>query len=98
LLADRREGSATRPGLDPRNQTRRFSDFGSPRRLKDPSNQPKWSRSVDNPAFPQAAKRLYKMVGAALENSPWLVGTEFTLADIAYVPYITRLDHPSRAS
>ena len=68
-------------------------------RLRGPTERQRFEqlrKGVDNPAFPQAAKRLYKMVGdmaAALENSPWLVGTEFTLADIAYAPYITRLDH-----
>jgi hypothetical protein len=53
-------------------------------------------KGADNPAFPDAIKRLHKMVGdmdSALENSPWLVGGEFTLADIAYAPYITRLDY-----
>lgn len=30
---------------------------------------------------------------SALETSQWLVGDAFTLADLAYVPYLTRLDH-----
>lgn len=53
-------------------------------------------KGVDNPNFPDAIKRLYKMVAdmnAALERGPWLCGEMFTLADIAYAPYITRLDH-----
>lgn len=53
-------------------------------------------KGVDNPAFPDAMKRLYKMVvdmNAALEHGAWLVGDRFTLADIAYAPYVTRLDH-----
>lgn len=53
-------------------------------------------KGVDNPNFPDAIKRLYKMVAdmnAALERGPWLTGEMFTLADIAYAPYITRLDH-----
>ena len=29
----------------------------------------------------------------ALSESPWLAGKEFSLADIGYAPYITRLDH-----
>ena len=29
----------------------------------------------------------------ALSESPWLAGKEFSLADIGYGPYITRLDH-----
>jgi glutathione S-transferase len=28
----------------------------------------------------------------ALSESPWLTGKEFSLADIGYAPYITRLD------
>jgi len=31
----------------------------------------------------------------ALTESAWLVGDAFTLADLAYVPYLTRLDHLS---
>ncbi len=53
-------------------------------------------KGVDNPAFPEAIKRLYKMVidmDAALQRGPWLVGAEYSLADIAYAPYVTRLDH-----
>jgi glutathione S-transferase len=30
---------------------------------------------------------------AALADTPWLAGKEFSLADIGYAPYITRLDH-----
>jgi glutathione S-transferase len=51
---------------------------------------------VDNPNFSDATKRLYKMVtdmNAALARSPWLCGEQFTLADISYAPYVTRLDH-----
>ncbi len=49
-----------------------------------------------NPAIPAAITRLDKMVAdmnAALQNGPWLIGGQFTLADVAYAPYITRLDH-----
>jgi glutathione S-transferase len=52
---------------------------------------------VDNPAFPDAIKRLDKMLAdmeRALDlGGPWLTGAMFTLADIAYAPYVTRLDH-----
>jgi glutathione S-transferase len=53
-------------------------------------------KGVDNPAFPDAIKRLAKMLTdmeAALQLTPWLAGTAFSLADIAYAPYVTRLDH-----
>ncbi len=54
-------------------------------------------KGVDNPAFPDALARLDKML-ADMEKSlatdgPWLAGRDFTLADIAYAPYVTRLDH-----
>jgi glutathione S-transferase len=51
---------------------------------------------VNNPNFPDAIKRLYKMVvdmNAALDHGPWLCGEMLTLADIAFAPYLTRLDH-----
>ena len=53
-------------------------------------------KGVDNPAFPEAIKRLDKMVAdmeKALGENAWLAGPEFSLADIAYAPYVTRLDH-----
>ena len=54
-------------------------------------------KGVDNPAFPDAILRLDKMLAdmeRALESGgPWLTGAMFTLADIAYAPYVTRLDH-----
>jgi glutathione S-transferase len=68
-------------------------------RLRGPAYRQRFEnlrKGVDNPAFPDAIKRLYKMVGdmnAALETGPWLVGQGFTLADIAHAPYVTRLDH-----
>ena len=68
-------------------------------RLRGPAYRERFEqvrKGVDNPAFPEAIKRLYKVVGdmgSALESDAWLAGEEFTLADIAYAPYITRLDH-----
>ena len=53
-------------------------------------------KGVDNPAFPDAIKRLMKMVvdmNAALARGPWLTGNVYSLADIAHAPYVTRLDH-----
>ena len=55
-------------------------------------------KGVDNPAFPNAIRRLDKMLAdmeTALEThrGPWLVGDIFTLADIGNAPYVTRLDH-----
>ena len=40
--------------------------------------------------------RFDKLLGdieTTLADSPWLAGKEFSLADIGYAPYITRLDH-----
>lgn len=68
-------------------------------RLRGPTERQRFEqlrKGADNPAFPGAIKRLHNMVrdmSAALDNGSWLVGKEFTLADIAYAPYITRLDH-----
>jgi glutathione S-transferase len=30
---------------------------------------------------------------ATLTEAPWLAGEEYSLADISYAPYITRLEH-----
>ncbi len=55
-------------------------------------------KGTENPAFPAAIKRLDKML-ADMEQAlgdtagPWLVGNAYTLADAAYAPYVTRLDH-----
>ncbi|MBM3486247.1 MAG: glutathione S-transferase family protein [Alphaproteobacteria bacterium] len=37
-------------------------------------------------------KRLVRDLGAALADGPWLAGQRFSLADIGFAPYITRLD------
>lgn len=53
-------------------------------------------KGVDNPAFPEAIRRLDKMVAdmdRALAPGPWLLGEAYSLADVAYAPYVTRLDH-----
>jgi glutathione S-transferase len=55
-----------------------------------------WRKGPDNPAFTPAIRRMDKMLGdmdKALAEGPWLIGDQFTLADIAYAPYVTRLDH-----
>ena len=53
-------------------------------------------KGTENPAFPAAIKRLDKMVAdmdRALAEGPWLAGETYSLADIGYAPYVTRLDH-----
>lgn len=53
-------------------------------------------KGADNPAFPDAIRRLDKMcvdMDKSLADHAWLAGPEFTLADVAYAPYATRLDH-----
>lgn len=37
--------------------------------------------------------RLFDEMEAALAEGPWLVGKDYSLADIAYTPYLTRFDH-----
>ena len=55
-------------------------------------------KGTENPAFPAAIKRLDRMIadmeGALADHEgPWLVGKAYSLADIGYAPYVTRLDH-----
>jgi glutathione S-transferase len=53
-------------------------------------------KGVDSEHFAPAVRRFDKLIAdmqAALERGPWLAGTEYSLADIAYAPYVTRLDH-----
>ena len=52
-------------------------------------------QGVDAPHFPDAVKRFNKLLGdfeSALTDSDWLAGKDFSLADIAYAPYMVRLD------
>ncbi len=51
---------------------------------------------VNSKLFPPAVKRFRKLMGdmeAALAQSEWLADDSFSLADIAYIPYFTRLEH-----
>ena len=53
-------------------------------------------KGVNNPNFPNAIRRLDKMLAdmdKGLADGPWLAGKEYTLADVAYAPYLARLDH-----
>jgi len=70
------------------------------KKMPDPVKREKsWenvTKGVESRFFPESIKRFDKLlndVEAALVNSPWLAGKEFSLADIGYAPYITRLDH-----
>ena len=51
---------------------------------------------IESPRFVQAIQEFEKLLAEmedALASQPWLVGDNLTLADIAYSPYVTRLDH-----
>ena len=51
---------------------------------------------MDSPQFAPAVARFRQLVAdmdAALKDGPWLAGDDFSLADIAYAPYMTRLMH-----
>jgi glutathione S-transferase len=53
-------------------------------------------RGVEAPAFAPAMRRMAKLVAdldAALAGQAWLAGDRFSLADIAYAPYMIRLFH-----
>jgi glutathione S-transferase len=46
--------------------------------------------------FKDSVLRFDRLIGAmemVLQTGPWLAGDAFSLADIAYAPYVTRLDH-----
>jgi glutathione S-transferase len=55
-------------------------------------------KGTENPSFPVAIQRLDKMIAdmeqaLAEHDGPWLVGQTYSLADVGYAPYVTRLDH-----
>jgi glutathione S-transferase len=53
------------------------------------------TKGVESRYFVDAIKRFEKLLGdmeATLSSIPWLAGEQFSLADIAYAPYATRLD------
>jgi glutathione S-transferase len=54
------------------------------------------TKGVESRYFPEAIKRFDRLLGdmeMTLADNPWLAGKEFSLADTAYAPYITRLGH-----
>lgn len=53
-------------------------------------------KGVETRHFADAVRRFDRLLGdieTALKDSPWLAGREFSLADIAYAPYMVRLEH-----
>ena len=53
-------------------------------------------KGVDSSYFEPAIKRwdkLFSDMEAALNENSWLTGDTYSLADIAYTPYLTRMDH-----
>ena len=51
---------------------------------------------IESHFFPPAIKRWNKLftdMEVALEQNTWLSGGSYSIADIAYTPYITRMDH-----
>lgn len=51
---------------------------------------------IESPRFEQVVQAFDQLLGdleQALSTNVWIVGDELTLADIAYAPYVTRLDH-----
>jgi glutathione S-transferase len=70
------------------------------KKMPDPVKREKsWeniTKGVESRFFADAVKRFDKLLTdmeTALSDAAWLAGTEFSLADIGYAPYITRLDH-----
>ena len=55
-----------------------------------------FEHGLDAPVFAPAIRRFDVLFGDledALAGGDWLAGNEFSLADIAYTPYLTRFDH-----
>jgi len=53
-------------------------------------------KGVDSRYFVDALKRFDKLLAdfeLELTDGPWLAGNDFSLADIAYTPYMIRLEH-----
>lgn len=53
-------------------------------------------KGVGSAYFAPAMGRVVKMMDdmeAALGDGPWLAGEDYSLADIAFAPYVTRVDH-----
>jgi glutathione S-transferase len=51
---------------------------------------------IDSPRYEQAIiafDKLFDEMDVALAQTQWLAGNSLTLADIAYVPYVARMDH-----
>lgn len=51
---------------------------------------------IQSELFPPAIMRfenLFSAMEKTLADSPWLAGDSYSLADIAYTPYLTRYDH-----
>jgi glutathione S-transferase len=70
------------------------------KKMPDPVKREKsWenvTKGVESRFFPESIGRFDKLLGdmeTTLAGSPWLAGTEFSLADIGFAPYVTRLDH-----
>jgi glutathione S-transferase len=54
------------------------------------------TKGVESRFFADAVKRFDKLLAdmeLALSEGPWLAGKQFSLADIGYAPYVTRLHH-----
>jgi glutathione S-transferase len=69
-------------------------------KIPDPARRARMHEIVfEGPAsvhFPPAIlrfKKLFSDMEASLSRSEWLTGETYSLADIAYVPYLTRVEH-----
>lgn len=53
-------------------------------------------KGLDSPFFKTAVLRMLELfddMEARLKEGPWLVGSQYTVADSAFTPYVVRLDH-----
>lgn len=70
------------------------------RRMPDPVKRERsWenvTKGIESRYFAESIRRFDKLLGdmeAGLAAGRWLAGDEFSLADLGYTPYATRLDH-----
>jgi glutathione S-transferase len=68
--------------------------------ISDPERRARWREFIelglDHPAGPGAAglwRKTLQSIEAALGETKWLAADTYSLADIAYASYLTRLDH-----
>lgn len=69
---------------------------GIPEEARREGKRVAFATGLNNPALPMAARRTDKLLGdmdAALADAEWLAGDAISLADVALVSYVIRVEH-----